>query len=157
MTVTIDQSEGVDALERYIGQLLGVSNWHTMSQERIQEFADVTGDQQWIHVDVERATREGSFGGPIAHGFFTLATSPELLAEIIQITGYGQAVNYGLNKVRWPAPVPAGSKVRMRATLKECDPLTNPDGVQLILALEFEVEGGSKPVCVADVIFRYYK
>lgn len=135
------------------GEKLGVSDWVVVTQARVQTFADATGDQQWIHVDPERA-KDGPFGGPVAHGFLTLSLEPVLLDEILAVEECGTVVNYGLNKVRFPAPVPVGGRVRMHATLAAAE--RRPDGsVEAILALEFELEGGSKPVCVAESIFRY--
>src|SRR5947208_14380092 len=115
MTTTMS---GIDDLKARVGQHLGYSDWREITQDQVNAFADATGDHQWIHVDVERA-KEGPFGGPIAHGFLTLALLIPLWTELVELRGIGMAVNYGLNKVRFPAPVPAGSKVRLGATLTE--------------------------------------
>jgi acyl dehydratase len=149
MTMTID---GVGALNQHVGEHLGYSQWHEVTQEQVNLFADATGDHQWIHVDVERA-KAGPFGAPIAHGYLTLSLVPVLLPEIVNVTGTSLTINYGLNKLRFPAPVPVGSKLRAGATLTQLDEV--PGGVQVTLTVTFEVEGGSKPVCVAEVVFRY--
>ena len=149
MTTTID---GIDGLKELVGEHLGYSEWHEVTQEQVNLFADATGDHQWIHVDVERA-KAGPFGAPIAHGYLTLSLVPTLLPEIMAVRGTSLTINYGLNKLRFPAPVPVGSKVRAGATLAQLDEVTG--GAQITLAVTFEVEGGTKPVCVAEVVFRY--
>ena len=140
-------------LNDWIGQELGVSDWVSIDQTRINTFASCTGDHQWIHVDVERA-KKGPFGGPIAHGYLTLSLAPALLPEIYQVTHIAMAVNYGLNKLRFPSPVPVGSKVRAGATLVGTDDIAG--GAQVTMDVAFEVEGQDKPACVAQVVFRYY-
>ncbi len=144
---------GLDEIRSYVGKELGVSEWVTVTQETIDSFADVTGDHQWIHVDVERA-KESPFGGTIAHGYFTLSLAPRFSYEIFTFAGFAFAVNYGLNRVRFPAPMPVGGKVRMRALLKAVDDV--PGGVQSTTELTFEREGGDKPVCVAETLARLY-
>ena len=144
------------SLEEFVaakGESLGFSEWHKITQEQVNAFADATGDHQWIHVDVERA-KSGPFGGPIAHGYLTLSLAPTLLAEILNVTGIGMSINYGLNKLRFPSPVPVGSKVRAGAALASLEDVAG--GVQCTLALTFEIEGATKPVCVAEILFRYY-
>jgi acyl dehydratase len=150
MTTTI---EGIDALKALVGEHLGYSEWHEVTQEQVNLFADATGDHQWIHVDVERA-KAGPFGGPIAHGYLTLSLAPMLLQEIMNVTGVAMAINYGLNKLRFPSPVPVGAKVRAGATLAGLEDVGG--GVQCTLAVTFETEGGAKPACVAEILFRYY-
>ncbi len=145
---------GADDLQARIGQHLGYSDWLEITQERVNQFAEATGDFQWIHVDVERA-KAGPFGGPIAHGFLTLSLAPGLLKEVWQMNGAKMGVNYGLNKVRFPSPVPVGSKVRAGALLKEVSDVGG-GGMQLVLEATFEVEGADKPACVAELVFRYY-
>ena len=145
---------GPDDLQARIGQHLGYSDWLEITQERVNQFAEATGDFQWIHVDVERA-KAGPFGGPIAHGFLTLSLAPGLLKEVWQMNGAKMGVNYGLNKVRFPSPVPVGSKVRAGALLKEVSDVGG-GGMQLVLEATFEVEGADKPACVAELVFRYY-
>ena len=142
----------LDTIQQFVGRELGVSDWFTVDQQRINAFADATGDHQWIHVDIERA-KAGPFGAPIAHGYLTLSLVPVLLPEIMAVNGTSLTINYGLNKLRFPAPVPVGSKVRAGATLAQFDEVTG--GAQITLAVTFEVEGSTKPVCVAEVVFRY--
>src|ERR1700730_13567259 len=113
MTTTI---QGIEGLSDRVGTHLGYSDWHEVTQDQVNLFAEATGDRQWIHVDVERA-KSGPFGGPIAHGYLTLSLAPPLLDEILRVTGVSMAINYGLNKVRFPSPVPVASKVRLGATL----------------------------------------
>jgi acyl dehydratase len=144
---------GIEGLEAHLGQELGVSDWRTVSQELVDDFARVTGDDQWIHLDVERA-RQTPFGGTIAHGYLTLSLGPVLSNEIVRIDGFSHGLNYGLGKVRFPAPLPVGSRVRMRARLAAVDPV--PGGVQVTIEQVFEREGGEKPVCVAESLGRLY-
>lgn len=141
-------------LKSLVGQEVAVSDWIKISQERINTFADATGDHQWLHVDVERAKRESPFGGPIAHGFLTLSLLPMLLENTISMTDVKMAVNYGLNKVRFPAPVPVDSKLRARLKLLEVEDITG--GAQIIWEVVMEREGSEKPVCVAESIMRRY-
>jgi acyl dehydratase len=145
---------GLDELKSAKGEELGVSGWHPVSQSDIDAFADVTGDHQWIHVDPERA-KETPFGGTIAHGYYTLSLAPKFTEEVLEMKGFAFAINYGLNKVRFPAPVPVDSKVRMRAKLAELEEI--PGGAQMIMELTFEREGGEKPVCVAQSVVRVYE
>jgi acyl dehydratase len=150
MTTQID---GIEGLRAKVGDHLGYSDWHQVTQEQVNLFADATGDHQWIHVDVERA-KGGPFGGPIAHGYLTLSLTPALLDEILEVSGITMAINYGLNKLRFPAPVPVGSKVRAGAVLAHLEDVSG--GVQVALNLTFEIEGAPKPACVAEILFRYY-
>jgi acyl dehydratase len=131
------------------GEPLGTSDWLTVTQERIDTFADATGDHQWIHVDVERA-KDGPFGGTIAHGYLTLSLIPVLAAELFTVRGVRMAVNYGTDKVRFPAPVPAGSRVRDAAVL--IDAVDTAAGVRLTVRHTIELEGFAKPACVADTL-----
>jgi len=143
----------LDELRAAAGQPLGTSGWHVVNQARIDAFADATGDHQWIHVDPERAA-SGPFGTTIAHGFLTLSLAPLLMGEIYRVGGVRMGVNYGLNRVRFPAPVPSGSRVRGTGELAE---VTEVDGgVQLVTRLTVEAEGVAKPVCVADSVVRLY-
>ena len=144
---------GIDELKSRIGDELGVSEWHEVTQEAIDAFADITGDHQWIHVDPERA-RDTTFGGTIAHGLYTLSLGPKFTFELFSIDGFAFGLNYGYGKVRFPAPVPVGSRVRMRATLSNVEDV--PGGVQITVTQMFETEGGSKPVCVAESLARLY-
>jgi acyl dehydratase len=144
---------GLAGLDEYLGRELGVSEWHVVSQELVDDFARVTGDDQWIHVDVDRA-RVTPFGGTIAHGYLTLSLGPMLSNEIVTMDGFSHGINYGLGRVRFPAPLPVGSRVRMRATLTHLAPV--PGGVQATIEQTFEREGGDKPVCVAESLGRLY-
>jgi acyl dehydratase len=151
MTTTV---QGIDGLKEKVGEHLGHSDWHEITQDRVNQFAEATGDHQWIHVDPERA-KSGPFGGPIAHGYLTLSLAPALLPEVMRVEGFKMGVNYGLNKLRFPSPVPVGAKLRVGATLAEVEEVAG--GVQVTLDLAFEVEGKDKPSCVAQAIYRYYE
>ena len=137
-----------------VGTELGTSEWYEVTQEHVNLFADATGDHQWIHVDPERATRESPFGGPIAHGYLTLSLLVPLFGGVLRVTDTVMGVNYGLNKVRFPSPVPVGSKVRLTATLKNIEDIAG--GKQLTFSCVIEREGGDKPVCIAEPVYRYY-
>ncbi len=145
-------------LEGQIGQVNGPSNWLVVDQEKIQKFAEATGDFQWIHVDVERAKKESPYKAPIAHGFLTLSLLPVLNNEVSGANsgypGVKLGVNYGLNKVRFPAPVPSGTRVRATSKLVEVSEV--PGGLQLIREVAIEAEGQEKPVCIAESISRLY-
>jgi acyl dehydratase len=145
---------GLEEMQGLVGQELGVSDWHTVTQEEIDLFARATHDHQWIHVDPERCRRESPFGGPIAHGYYTLSLAPYLLAQILRVDGVRMGVNYGLNKMRLPSPLPVGSKVRARAILAALEPVQG--GASATMGITFEVENQAKPTCVAEVIYRYY-
>lgn len=150
MTTIID---GIDGLKAKVGDHLGYSDYVEITQEQVNQFADATGDHQWIHIDVERA-KAGPFGGPIAHGYLTLSLGPSLSPQIMAVTGISMGVNYGCNKVRFPSPVPVGSKVRLGQKLLSVDDVAG--GAQVTMEFTFEVEGAPKPSCVAEVVFRYY-
>ena len=144
---------GIDEMKTLVGEHLGYSPYVQITQEQVQTFADATGDQQWIHVDVEKA-KTGPFGGPIAHGYLTLSLGPTLSPQIFGVSGISMGVNYGCGKVRFPSPVPVGSNLRLGVTLTSVEDV--PGGAQVTQEFVFEVEGASKPACVAEVIFRYY-
>ena len=150
MTTTVN---GIDGLKEKVGDHVGYSDWLEITQERVNEFAAATGDHQWIHVDPERA-KSGPFGGPIAHGYLTLSLAPMLLPQAMRVEGFKMGVNYGLNKLRFPAPVPVGSRVRATVKLASLEEI--PGGAQIMLELTFEVEGGDKPACVAQTLARVY-
>ena len=150
MTTTV---QGIDGLKELVGQHLGYSDHIEVTQEQVNLFADATGDHQWIHVDPERA-KSGPFGGPIAHGYLTLSLAPALLPQILQVSGISMGVNYGCEKVRFPSPVPVGSKLRAGASLVSVDDVAG--GAQVTMDVTFEVEGAPKPSCVAQVVYRYY-
>ena len=144
---------GTDELKILVGEHLGYSDYMEITQDRVNKFADATGDHQWIHVDVERA-KAGPFGGPIAHGYLTLSLGPVLYPTIVRIEGFSMGVNYGANKVRFPAPVPVGARLRLGVKLLAVEDITG--GVQTTMEFTFECEGASKPSCVAEIIFRSY-
>jgi acyl dehydratase len=144
-------------LKRQVGSETFVGDWITVDQDRVNRFADATGDHQWIHVDVERAQRESPYGAPIAHGFLTLSMLPMLTAAGAQTPRYPGVkltVNYGLNRVRFPAPVKVGSRVRARSALQEVTEVKG--GLQIVRVVTIDVEGGDKPACVAESVSRLY-
>jgi acyl dehydratase len=141
------------ALAEATGQHLGYSDWIEIDQKRVDLFADATGDHQWIHVDQALAAA-GPFKGTIAHGFLTLSLVPVLVADVYRVGGVAMAVNYGLNKVRFPAPLPVGSRVRGGVELVEVTPVEG--GVQVVARVTVEVDGGGKPCCVAETVARLY-
>jgi acyl dehydratase len=143
-----------DDLRNAVGQHLGYSDWHLVDQERINEFADATGDHQWIHVDPEKA-KSGPFGTTIAHGYLTLSLIPWLMSEIVGYQGVKMGINYGTNKVRFPAPVPVNSRVRAGAELIEAEDVGG-GGVQIVSRVSIQVEGQEKPSCVAETVARMY-
>lgn len=145
--------EGVEGLRTHVGEELGVSGWHLITQEEVDRFADVTGDHQWIHVDADRA-KATPFGGTIAHGYFTLSLGPWLAESVYAFEGFAYGLNYGLDRVRYPSPMPVGKRVRMRAHLTSVTDV--PGGVQIALTHTFECEDAEKPVCVAKVLARLY-
>jgi acyl dehydratase len=144
---------GLEQVKEHVDKELGVSDWHLVTQQEIDEFARVTGDDQWIHVDPERA-KQTPFGGTIAHGYFTLSLGPRFSYDMYTFEGFAFALNYGLNRVRFPSPLPVGEKVRMRARLAQVEEI--PGGAQLVTEMTFEREGAEKPVCVAESLTRVY-
>ena len=143
----------IDALRDAIGTDLGYSDWITIDQSRINQFADATGDHQWIHVDPERAA-QGPFKTTIAHGYLTLSLLPALTSGLARVEGVRMGVNYGVNKVRFPAPVPVDSRVRARVEIVSVEDVAG--GVQVTSRVTIERDGGDKPVCVAESVARYY-
>jgi acyl dehydratase len=150
MTTTV---HGIEEFKKYSGQHLGYSDWHLVDQTQVNLFADATGDHQWIHVDPERAAT-GPFGGAIAHGYLTLSLVPVLLKEVFEVEDMTFGVNYGCNRVRFPAPVKVGSNVRLGVTIAEVEDIEG--GAQVVIDATIEVEGQQKPSCVAQVVYRYY-
>lgn len=142
-------------LKQYVGKELGVSDWVMVDQEMIDKFADATGDHQWIHVDVERAKRELPIGNTIAHGYLTLSLVPRMSPQIMQIKNRSRGINYGSNKIRFTGMVPAGSRVRMRQSLKACEDVDG-NGVRLITEVKIEREGEERPVMVGELIGLAY-
>ena len=146
--------DGLEGLQARLGTDLGVSNWREVTQSDISSFATLTGDEQWIHVDPQRA-KAGPYGTTIQHGFLTLGMSTGFLWEVCTISGFAVVLNYGLNKVRFPAPLKVGSRIRMHVLLAEVKDLDGK-GAEAVYRLTYEVEGETKPCCVADLVFRYY-
>jgi acyl dehydratase len=140
---------GIDELKKAVGEHLGHSDWHTVTQEKVNQFADATGDHQWIHVDTEKA-KSGPFGDTIAHGYLTLSLVPMLAWQVYSVEGLSMAVNYGCNKVRFPSPVPAGARVR--AGLDLVSVIDGPSGAQAVVRVTVEREGSDKPACVAETV-----
>ena len=143
----------LDELRGAAGQHLGWTDWIAITQERVNQFADATGDHQWIHVDVERAKAESPFGGPIAHGYLTLALSNLFLPQLLAVPGASAGVNYGTDKVRFPSPVPVGGRIRGGAEITAVDEI--PGGVQTTITITIEVEGSEKPACVVESLSRW--
>jgi acyl dehydratase len=142
----------LDELATFVGQELGVSDWLEITQERVNQFADATGDHQWIHVDVERATTE--MGGPIAHGYLTLSLIPHLASKILRLKGVARGINYGADKVRFTNMVRVGKRVRLRQKLLSCEPRAG--GLQIRNECTIEVEGEQRPACIAETIAILY-
>jgi acyl dehydratase len=147
--------ETLAELAACVGQEVAVSDWITITQEQVNQFAEATGDHQWIHTDPERA-KAGPFGAPIAHGFLTLSLLPVFFESTFKVVETRMGVNYGLNKVRFTSPVPVGSRLRARMTLLEAKPIENA-GMQMAWAVAVEREGSDKPVCVAESLARHYR
>jgi len=146
--------ETIDALRTMAGREIGISDWLVITQDRINQFADATGDHQWIHIDRERAQRESPYGTTIAHGFLTLSLISYFIKEVLEMRGLRMAINYGLNRVRFPSAVLSESKVRARVTLQAVKDVT--DGVEVSWQVIVESEGSDKPNCVAEWLTRYY-
>jgi acyl dehydratase len=140
-------------LPTLVGQEVGVSDWYPVTQQAVDAYAEATNDHQWFCEDVERAKKESPFGGTVAPGYFILALAPGLLKEIWYLQGARLGMNYGINRLRFPAPLPIGKQVRLRLGVRSVKPV--PDGQEVTLRLSFEVEGGKKPVCVAEPVYRY--
>jgi acyl dehydratase len=151
MTTIVD---GLEAFHDLVGKQIGYSDWETVTQERVNLFADATGDHQWIHTDPERA-KEGPFGGAIAHGYLTLSLAPVLLNQVLRVDKTKFGVNYGANKIRFPSPVPVGSELRMGVTIANVEDVEG--GVQITYDVVLEVRDAPKPACVAQVVYRYFR
>ncbi|HUQ55040.1 MaoC family dehydratase [Lentzea sp.] len=145
---------GLEELRALTGRDLGHTDWLQIDQNRVDTFADATDDHQWIHVDPERAAT-GPFGGTIAHGYLTLALLIPLMTELLDVSGVRMSINYGLEKVRFPAPVPVGAKIRLKGRVASADEVAG-DGVQITIDFTVEIEGSEKPACVARGIYRHY-
>ncbi len=150
MTTVIDHPE---ALLEAVGQTLAPTEWLEVEQERINQFADATGDHQWIHVDPERA-KDGPFGATIAHGYLSLSLANYFLPQLMQVEQVSMGVNYGCEKVRFPAPVPVGSRLRGSGEIVSAEPVKG--GVQVVVRVTVEIEGSERPACVVDTISRFY-
>lgn len=149
--------ESLDALKQMVGQEVAVTDWFTMTQDRVQQFADATLDHQWIHVDVERAKKESPFKAPIAHGFLTLSLLAHFMEEAVSIRQkFSLAVNYGMNKMRFVSPVKVGAKIRARFVLAAVKDV-EPNGLEAQYNATIEIEGSEKPACVAEWLVRYYR
>ncbi|MFD5442456.1 MaoC family dehydratase [Streptomyces tendae] len=151
MTTT---AQGLNGLIALAGRDLGRTDWLAITQERVNTFADATDDHQWIHTDPERA-KSGPFGGPIAHGYLTLSLVIPLFSDLLEIQDVSMSVNYGLEKVRFPSPVPVGSRIRLHGSVEEVKEVKG-NGVQMQLTFTVEVEGNAKPACVAEAVYRHY-
>ena len=148
---------GLEGVRVRVGDEVGVSSWRTVTQDDISTFATLTGDEQWIHVDPERA-KTGPFGATVQHGFLTLGLATGLLWEVCTVEGFGVILNYGLNKVRFPSPLKVDSRIRLHVVIADVKALEAPGGeaAEVVYRLSYEVEGQDKPCCVADLVFRYY-
>ncbi|MGC1475716.1 MAG: MaoC family dehydratase [Terriglobales bacterium] len=143
------------ALKDFVGREIAVTDWFTVSQDRIRQFAEATGDHQWIHLDRERAKRESPYGTTIAHGFLTLSLISQFMKQAVEVRGgVRMSINYGVNKVRFPAAVPADSQIRARVSLQSLKEL--PESIEAIFSVSIEGQGNNKPCCVAETIARYY-
>jgi acyl dehydratase len=144
---------GADEVRAAVGRHLGSSDWLEITQERVNLFAEATGDYQWIHVDVERAKRESPFGGPIAHGYLSLSLSNLLVPTVVEVDGFSLAINYGVDRVRFPAPVPVGARLRAGVEMVEVSDVAG--GIQTTMRITMEVEGSEKPACVIESLARW--
>jgi acyl dehydratase len=151
MTITAD---GLDELKKLAGSDLGVGDWLDVTQDRVNLFADATGDHQWIHVDTEKA-KDGPFGGTIAHGYLTLALIIPLFNDLLEVRGVAMSINYGLEKVRFPSPVPVGARIRLRGFVDSVEEVKG-GGVQMQTTFTVEIEGVDKPAAVAQALYRHY-
>lgn len=151
MTTT---AQGLEGLVSLAGRDLGRTDWLKITQERVNTFADATDDHQWIHTDPEKA-QHGPFGGPIAHGYLTLSLIIPMFGDLLEISGISMSVNYGLEKVRFPSPVPVGANIRLHGVVDSVDEVKG-NGVQMALTFTVEVEGREKPACVAQAVYRHY-
>jgi acyl dehydratase len=147
-------AEGLDGIQGLVGRTLGPTEWLEVTQERVNTFADATDDHQWIHVDVERANAESPFGSPIAHGYLTLSLVPYFMPQLLEVTGFKMGINYGTEKVRFPAPVPVGARLRASLVVDEVTEIR--DGVQMLVTFTIASDRADKPACVAVLVLRNY-
>ena len=146
--------EGLAGLQANVGKEIGKSDWYDLRFDDIVRFADATGDHQWIHVDRERIAKESPFGAPIAHGYLTLSRIAGIFLEVVEISGFSAVLNYGLNKVRFPAPLKEGARYRLASTLQSVNEVKG--GVEAVFVNTIEIEGEAKPACVAECVFRFF-
>lgn len=154
MTITVT-AEGAEGVRDLVGRALGPTDWIEITQERVNTFADATGDHQWIHVDVERATAESPFKGPIAHGYLTLSLVPHFMPQLLEVAGFSMGLNYGTERVRFPTPVPVGAKLRASLVIDEVTEI--PGGIQFLVTFTIESDRAEKPACVAVLVLRNYE
>jgi acyl dehydratase len=152
MTTIINGLDGPDGIRAAVGRHLGYSDWLLIEQDRVNQFAEATGDHQWIHVDVERA-KTGPFGGPIAHGYLTMSLSNYFLPQIVEVQGFSAGINYGVDKVRFPSPVLVGSRIRAGAEVVSVTDV--PGGVQTTMKITIEIDGSDRPACVIESLSRW--
>lgn len=147
-------AQGTGGLRELVGTTLGPTEWFDVTQDRVNNFAEATDDHQWIHVDVERARAESPFKTTIAHGYLTLSLVPHFMPELLQVAGFSMGINYGTERVRFPTPVPVGSRLRATLTVDEVTEI--PNGVQFLVNFTIELDGSDKPACVASIVLRNY-
>lgn len=147
-------AEGIEGIRALVGTTLGPTEWLEVSQDRVNKFADATDDQQWIHVDVERARRESPYKNTIAHGYLTLSLVPHFMPQLLEVTGFAMGINYGADRVRFPAPVPVGSRLRASLVIDQVDEIRG--GNQMLVTITIDIEGSEKPACVAVLVLRNY-
>jgi len=147
-------AEGIEGIRALVGTTLGPTEWLEVTQQRVDLFADATDDHQWIHVDVERARRESPYKNTIAHGYLTLSLVPHFMPQLLEVTGFAMGINYGTDRVRFPAPVPVGSRLRGSLVIDQVDEIRG--GIQMLVTITIDIEGSDKPACVAVLVLRNY-
>jgi len=147
-------AEGIEGVRALVGNTLGPSDWVEITQERVNQFAEATDDHQWIHVDVARAKQESPYKNTIAHGYLTLSLVPHFMPELLEVTGFAMGINYGTDRVRFPSPVPVGSRLRASLVVDEVEEIRG--GIQFLSTITIEIEGVDKPACVAVLVLRNY-
>lgn len=147
-------AEGIEGIRALVGTTLGPTEWLEVTQQRVDLFADATDDHQWIHVDVERARRESPYKNTIAHGYLTLSLVPHFMPQLLEVTGFAMGINYGTDRVRFPAPVPVGSRLRGSLVIDQVDEIRG--GIQMLVTVTIDIEGSDKPACVAVLVLRNY-
>lgn len=147
-------AEGIEGIRALVGTTLGPTEWLEVTQHRVNQFADATDDHQWIHVDLERAQRESPYKNTIAHGYLTLSLVPHFMPQLLEVTGFSMGINYGTDRVRFPAPVPVGSRLRASLVIDQVDEIRG--GNQMLVTITIDIEGSEKPACVAVLVLRNY-